>query len=497
MLAGVAASKVASKGGCLKLVPDSGGAHLVMSSLVTPGLAGWCSVPVAGGEAEMPPCSTLPDDPFSDAPVSPAAFIACVEQLGPWLPDIPDLPPVGLAVSGGGDSLCLAWLARNWRKNLLAFVVDHGLRVESAQEARLTVQRLAAMDIPARLLTLTTLIKGPGIAERARQARYAVLAQACREAGCLDLLLGHQADDQVETVRMRQESGSGPEGLAGMGWVTALPDVRLVRPLLGVSRQALRRTLQQAVLHWVDDPSNQDMRATRVRVRHSLQQQDTRRALWEVSLRAGEARMQRDAALASALSGQVALRPEGWACLGPELPESEVLSRLMRVVGGAMYPPPPAAVDRLRAAGQEATLAGVQLVRRQADWFLVREAAAMAAPVPAVAGAWWDHRFVLSLPSALSGQGLRIGPAGLGLERRRRKGWPALFCATLPALWQAEQRVAVPHLGWWADERFRQVRFLFQPPVSATGAGVYGCPDTGTGDRSPDNKYPIWGGNIG
>ncbi|OAG71575.1 tRNA(Ile)-lysidine synthetase [Acetobacter malorum] len=426
---------------------------------------------------EVKPCPALPDDPFSEAPLSPGAFVARIEQLGPWLPDDPTSPPVGLAVSGGGDSLCLAWLARHWRKNLLAFVVDHGLRAESAEEARLTVQRLTALGVPARLITLTTLTKGPGIAERARQARYAALAQACREAGCLDLLLGHQADDQVETIRMRQEAGSGPDGLAGMGWVTALPDVRLVRPLLGVSRQALRNTLRQAGLAWVDDPSNQDMRAERVRVRHSLQTQDTRHTLWQAGVAAGAARMQWEAERAAFLARQVTLRPEGWACLGPDLPEPEILSGLIRCVGGLVYPPPPAAVARLQAAGQEATLAGVQLVRGQNGWFLVREAAAMAGSVPAMAGARWDNRFELWFPPAVDGEGLRIGPAGLGLERKDRRGWPALFCATLPALWRGDYRVAVPHLGWWAEEGLKQARFLFQPPVSVTGSGVYGWPE--------------------
>lgn len=430
--------------------------------------------PGRAGEAETQPCFALPDDPFSEAPVSPEAFIARIEQLGPWLPDDPALPPVGVAVSGGGDSLCLAWLARHWRKNLLAFVVDHGLRAESAEEARLTVRRLTAMGVPARLLTLTTLTKGPGIAERARQARYAVLAQASREAGCLDLLLGHQADDQVETIRMRQEAGSGPDGLAGMGWVTVLPDVRLVRPLLSVSRQALRNTLRQAGRAWVDDPSNQDMRAERVRVRHSLQVQDTRHILWQTGVKAGAARMQRDAERAAVLARQVTLRPEGWACLGPDLPEPEILSGLIRCVGGLIYPPSPAAVARLQTAGQEATLAGVQLVRGQTGWFLVREAAAMAAPVRAEAGARWDNRFELRLPPAVSGEELWIGPAGLGLERKDRQGWPARFCATLPALWRGDRRVAVPHLGWCLEEGLNQTHFLFQPPVSVTGSGVYG-----------------------
>lgn len=430
-----------------------------------------------GSRSGGPLLATLSDAPFSEAPVSPEFFVARMQALGPWLPDDPALPPVALAVSGGGDSLCLAWLARHWRKNLLAFVVDHGLRAESAQEARLTVQRLADMGVPARLLTLTTLTKGPGVAERARQARYAVLAQVCREAGCLDLLLGHQADDQAETLQMRHQAGSGPEGLAGMAWMSAMPDVRVVRPLLDVSRQALRNTLRGAGLAWVDDPSNQDMQAGRVRVRHSLQEQDEREALWRAGLQAGAARMRRDESRAMSFARQGTFRPEGWVCLGPVLPEPEDLSVLIRCVGGQIYPPAPAAVRRLQAAGQEATLAGVQLVRWRSGWVLVREAAAMDAYGPAYAGARWDGRFELFLPSSVSRESLQVGPAGFGLDRAVRGGWPARFCATLPALWRHGQRVGIPHLGWWAEEALQGAGFLFQPPVPATGGGVYGWPE--------------------
>ena len=137
-----------------------------------------------------------------------------MHALGPFLADGSGPPPVAVAVSGGGDSLCLAWLARHWRPTLLALVVDHGLRADSAQEARWTVERLRHMGLTARLLTLTDLPYGPGIAARARQARYAALAQACHDAGCVDLLLGHQADDQAETACMRERAGSGPDGLA-------------------------------------------------------------------------------------------------------------------------------------------------------------------------------------------------------------------------------------------------------------------------------------------
>lgn len=461
-------------------------------------------------------------------------------RLGPFVEDAPDQPPLALAVSGGGDSLCLAWLASRWRRNLLAFVVDHGLRAESAAEAALTIERLRAMGVPAQLLTLKDLQYGPGIAQRARAARYAALRAACRARGCLDLLLGHQADDQAETVCMRQAAGSGPDGLAGMGWISLLPDLRLVRPLLGVSRLALRNTLQAAGLEWVDDPSNEDRRAERVRVRHQLADEALREKFWCLAMEAGAARMARDVRRAEAAARSVAVLPQGWAGLGAHLPEPALLSALIRCVSGHVYPPAPAAVERLYAVAREAersgasgagaTLAGVRLVGWRATWWLIREAAALAPAVPAVDGAVWDGRFTLRLPAAVSeapgvagdateGGGLSVAAAGLGLPRAARQGWPAAFCATLPALWRRGVRVAVPGLGWVApcgatshggsqrpvpSNAFEQsraepgksqgagaepdaqeeaggglalsgARFFFTPPAPLSGGGLYGC----------------------
>lgn len=398
-----------------------------------------------------------------------------MQALGPWGPDAPGQAPVAIAVSGGGDSLALAWLARRWRRNLLALVVDHGLRPESAAEARLTLDRLRAMDVPARLITLTDLHKGPAMAARARAARYARMVEACQQAGCVDLLLGHQADDQAETAWMRFNAGSGPDGLAAMGWITHTPDVRLVRPLLGVSRMALRNTLRVAGLAWVDDPSNLDQRAERVRVRFALHASGQSEQFWCMAMDAGQQRMVRDRAHAATLARTCAFFAQGWVGLGPDLPEPPVLSAVIRTVGGLRYPPAPAAVERLCKRAQPATLAGTRLVRWRGEWFVIRELAGVAAPVAAHAGGVWDGRFVLQAPSALLRCGVYVGAAGYGLARKTRAGWPALFCAGLPALWWQGQLVAVPHLDWSLAAEWNGAFFEFRPPVSVTGGGVYGC----------------------
>lgn len=414
---------------------------------------------------------------FSDQPVSPVSFAKCMARLGPFFPDQLEYPPIALAVSGGGDSLCLAWLASFWRKNLLALVVDHGLRPESGQEAHQTVARLQTLGIPARLLVLTDLKKGPAIAHRARDARYARLIAACQAYGCTDLLLGHQADDLAETVWMRQNAGSGPEGLAGMGWITVRPDIRLIRPLLGFSRQALRNTLRKAHIEWVDDPSNQDQRAERVRLRYMLQKNDQRAHFWQLGMQFGQFRMQKEHERAIQLARQVRLYPEGWAVLGPELPNVDVLSALVRSIGGAEYPPAQSAVSRLKTMGAEATLAGTRLLWHAQQWVLLREEAAMAPAMAAENGIVWDNRFELRLPASVHTEGLMIAGAGYGLARKIRNGQQARFCAVLPALWRKGKRVAVPHLNWVADDEsgLCAAAFIFRPAVSVTSSSVYGA----------------------
>jgi tRNA(Ile)-lysidine synthase len=179
-------------------------------------------------------------------------FAELMARLGPWRAD----RAIAVAVSGGADSLCLAVLAARWGKPF-ALVVDHGLRQDSAAEADLTTSRLAAIGIPSRKLPLRGLAPGPGLAARARAARYAALTEAAKASGHIDILLRHQA-------------GSGQAGLAGMAAIAFSSQSRLVRPLLGLPPARLRATLRAAGLAWVDDPSNTDPSSARARVREAL-----------------------------------------------------------------------------------------------------------------------------------------------------------------------------------------------------------------------------------
>jgi tRNA(Ile)-lysidine synthase len=174
-----------------------------------------------------------------------------------------------VAVSGGADSvallLTLAELAPAWRLGLHALHVDHGLRVDSARDGEF-VRRLGerlgvAVDVAA-----VTVERRGSLEAAARAARYAALAACAERVGAARIALGHTADDQAETVLMRVLQAAGVRGLAG------IPPVRdrIIRPLIECRRADLVAELRRAGCEWVEDPSNQDPKFLRNRIRHEL-----------------------------------------------------------------------------------------------------------------------------------------------------------------------------------------------------------------------------------
>ncbi len=359
-----------------------------------------------------------------------------MDRLGPW----DACRRVAVAVSGGADSLALALLAKAWG-DPAAFVVDHGLRAESAAEAEWTRDVLTARGIPATILRLRNLAPG---AARARAARYAALSAACRAAGLVDLLLGHHAGDQAETVLMRQRRGSGPDGLAGMAALVETDDIRLVRPLLGIEPSRLRTLVAAAGLVPVEDPTNSDLRTTRARLRQEI---GTDRAdLLAVAAAAGQARARSEAAIATELAARVQIYPEGFAVLSQGPVGARAFAALLRSVAGRRFPV--GHVAALAACPRAATVAGVQLLpagRLGPGWLLVREAAAMEAAIAARPGGVWDGRYRVAEAQC----GSKIGPLGsLAGTLRDVSRLPFSVLRTLPAFWCNSALSAVPHLDY-------------------------------------------------
>lgn len=354
--------------------------------------------------------------------------------------------------------------------SVLGLIVDHRLRPESAAEARLAAERLNAHGIASRVLALSGLQRGPRLAERARIARYAALTRACRDANVLHLLLGHHAGDQAETLAMRVLRETRDDGLAGMAAIVETPSLRLLRPLLTVDPATLRAFLAERAVAWVEDPSNQDRRALRSRLRQGLAGAPPP-ALSGAVASAGQYRARREQAAAAALARRASIRPEGYALTGP-LPAA-ALAGLIQAIGGAAYPPDPDHVAHLARALRPATLAGTRIAaagRSGPGWLVLREEAAIQPCVPASPDLVWDGRFRVRLrgvPTDIA----TIGQLGSDAVRFRRvSDLPAIVLRTLPALRIGKVLAAVPHLGYTSSDHDLSMTVMFAPPRPVSGA---------------------------
>lgn len=178
---------------------------------------------------------------------------------------------LGLAVSGGPDSLALLLLAAAaFPGGIEAATVDHGLRAESADEAAAVAQVCAALAVPHAILPVAV---APGnVQAQARRARYAALAGWIEARGLTALATAHHADDQAETLLLRLNRASGVAGLAGTRARALVPGtaIPLLRPLLGWRKAELIALVAKAGIAPAQDPSNADDRFDRARLRKAL-----------------------------------------------------------------------------------------------------------------------------------------------------------------------------------------------------------------------------------
>jgi tRNA(Ile)-lysidine synthase len=182
---------------------------------------------------------------------------------------------LGLAVSGGPDSLALLLLAQAAMPGQFAVgTVNHGLRAAAEAECALVARLCAERGIPCEVLRVE--IGSGNLQAQAREARYAALAEWAARDGLMGLVTAHHADDQAETLLMRLNRASGLAGLAGVrARGTALGSgLPLLRPLLGWRRAELAAIVARAGIDAANDASNSDDAYDRVRIRKALAEAD-------------------------------------------------------------------------------------------------------------------------------------------------------------------------------------------------------------------------------
>lgn len=378
------------------------------------------------------------------------------------------------AVSGGSDSTALLLLLKHHLERtlpaakLLAVTIDHALRPNSAAEAQAVARLCAEHGIAHRTLVWSDRKPSTGLPAAAREARYRLLAEVAEEEGIRVVATGHTADDQAETVLMRQvrdrgtrdEGAHDDRGLAGMapatlyGWRTWI-----ARPLLSTRRAALREMLKRRGVGWIEDPTNVDQRFERPRMRISLAGGNGEARFAQAIAKAGQAAAERAelGRRAAVLIGAFASRPaSGLIRLDRIFADGEdseaaryALRILLATVGGVSFLADEARCralfERLRSGTLCATLSRTVVDARRTGIFLHREARNLPTTIPAEDQILWDGRRRITLNDRPDG--LVIAPVGAVAARRSAAEGdvPASLLrralAAEPALWRDGERL--------------------------------------------------------
>lgn len=392
-------------------------------------------------------------------------------------------PParLGVAVSGGGDSLALLHLLHAWRNAggpaLRAATVDHGLRREAGDEADGVAQICAGLEIAHDTLDWSGWDGTGNLPDRARRARYALLADWAQAHGIGDIAVGHTEDDLAETFVMRLSRGAGVDGLSAMQDRWHQGPVTFHRPLLDAPRAALRDLLRARGVDWVDDATNADMRYERARVRDGLGALAATGldapALARTARRLADARSALDQ-VARAAARDIVTTKAGDILIARgrlnELPDEvarRILQASLRWIAGAGYTPRGTAMTRFLTAARAGTAMTLQgcLLHAGADTVRIGREYAAVADLRVPAADVWDGRWRITGPAMDGAQTGALGPAGLrDCPAWRESGLARASALASPALWQGGHLVAAPLVGWDNGHRLcliRDERFFF------------------------------------
>jgi tRNA(Ile)-lysidine synthase len=287
---------------------------------------------------------------------------------------------LGLAVSGGPDSLALLLLAQaTIPGRFTVATVNHGLRPEAADECAMVESVCAERGIGCTILSVKA---GTGnLQAAARAARYAALAEWAGREGLSAIATAHHADDQAETLLMRLNRASGLSGLAGVRARGVVPGARLslLRPLLRWRQPELAEIVSQAGLEPAQDPSNADDAYDRVRIRKALADADwlDPPALAESAAHLADADEAIEWLVRNEWDERVSVAAGGAIRFEPGVPRAVALRMVARIVEGFGSPARGGAIARLvdgLEGGAGGNVAGVAASVKDGGWLFRPEA---------------------------------------------------------------------------------------------------------------------------
>lgn len=375
---------------------------------------------------------------------------------------------IGIAVSGGGDSMALLHLFARWSAQtghpICAVTIDHGLRVGSDSEAAGVAAYCAKANIPHDILLWTDWDGHGNLQAAARDARYSLMADWARRNSVGGIALGHTMDDGAETFLMRLSRKAGVDGLSAMDRLFSRNGLTYARPLWMCKRAELRDYLRRNNVTWVDDPSNDDVDFERIRVRKAMIVLDDLGLRTDALQHAGNAlRQARDAldhyTRIEAFKHVVAQAGDLSLPLSLDVPDEiarRLRSLIIQWIGHLTYPPRASAMqhlmDGLLLEGKH-TLGGCIVTVKDGQMRVMREANAVR-QLACVTTDIWDRRWEMCGPHS---DDLRVAVLGNGIldcPNWRHGGLPRSSVLASPAIWCGDTLIAAPiacfYNGWTA-----------------------------------------------
>ncbi len=393
------------------------------------------------------------------------------------------VPPtrIGVAVSGGGDSMALlhllSVLSRRAGWDLNAVTIDHQMRAEAATEAAFVNEFCAGLGIGHETIRWNGKAAKGNFHKAARDARYLLIADWATARKLDVVALGHTADDIAENFLIRLQRKSGIDGLAAMDPMFDRNGIRWVRPLWQQERAELRQYLMSVGVEWIEDPSNDDPKYTRTQVRKALEILhplgiDQKTLLHVSSLLSHESKALKHATLMAGkkveqVDGDV-LIPFFDGDVHPEI-QQRLLKSALKYVSGSEYAPKAAKLTELdmtlHAAGK-ATLSGCFVnvtsektvsdknIRVTREYNAVKDITCKTTEL-------WDGRWRIDGPHEGDLEVRALGDGILQCPDWRETGHPRNSLRSSPSIWRGNTLIAAPLAGFnpkwrvWIEKDFQ------------------------------------------
>jgi tRNA(Ile)-lysidine synthase len=404
--------------------------------------------------------------------------------------------PMAVAVSGGPDSTALMFLVSQSKSfknnNVTILVVDHSLRKDSANEARMVCSNAKTLGFKYKILQWRGDKPLAGIQEAARIARYNLMSSWCENNNIDTLFLGHHLGDQVETFLMRLSKGSGIDGLSSMSKISSYSNTTLVRPFLEVSKKNLIEIAKASKLKWISDPTNLNSQFQRARIRRILpilskegidphhinlvikRMESAKQALNDITTIHISSFVKNMSDISYSLS-------YGCFSILPMEILLRILERLIMVASGSIYPPRRAKVESIlswleKGGGVSAKTLSGTIIRRRKDYIIFYRELKGCQSQPVINPLTnrylsWDNRFKIKLNKskkievkALGDEGIKILKSKKILKKQGLNNIPLSAWKSVPGLWSKKRLISVPSLGYCVSDDLKvYIKSIRQP----------------------------------